>query len=264
MAMADEGYVLPTPGTPKTLGILSVIFGVLMVLYGLCTGGFLVAAKPLMQLAETQVKQAQAQVENQRKEQQKTFDDREKAATTDEEKAAIRKERDAAAASQPPVVKVDMSAATQVLDDPVVMGYSYLQLGSGILLSVLLLVSGIGLIRLAPWGRSLSVAWAGLQILQLVVLTAANVLYVQPIQQANSEKMMAKMEADAKGPNAAPGAAEGVAMARAMNSSGASTILVLGYLVLGSIYPIILLILLNKPAVRAALIGAKPEGPAEF
>jgi len=263
MANAD-GYVLPKPGIPKTLGILNVIFGVLMVLYGLCMVGFLAAAPALMEVAQKTVKEAQTKVAEQQKAQLKSYDDREKAATTEEEKKAIQQEREAVVAGTPPMVKMDLSAASGVLKDPVVMGFSYVQMGSGVILSVILLVAGIGLIRLAPWGRSLSIAWAGLQILQLVVLSAASILYIQPIQKESQEKVLAKMEADAKGGNAAPGAAESIKMARAMSNPGATLIFTLGYLVAGSIYPVVVLILLNKPGARAALLGPKPDGMADF
>ena len=267
MANAD-GYVLPKPAIPQTLGILNVIFGVLMVLYGLCMVGVLAAAGPMMQFAEKTVKDAQSKVEAQQqaqlKAQQKVFDEREKAATTEEEKKAIQQERDAAVANQAPMVKVDMSAATDVLKDPTIMGFSYLQMVTGLILSVILLVSGIGLIRLLPWGRSLAVAWAGLQILQVVLLTGISIAYIQPIQAANQEKMLAKLEANAKAPGAAPGMAESVKMSRAMSTSGATTIMAVGSAVVGSIYPVIVLILLSRPAARAALQGPKPDGPPEF
>ena len=87
-----EGYTLPKPGIPKTLGILNVIFGVLMVLYGMCTVGFMIAAPALTGFAESTVKQAQAKVEESQKAQLKELDEREAAATTDEEKSAIQQD----------------------------------------------------------------------------------------------------------------------------------------------------------------------------
>jgi uncharacterized protein YbjQ (UPF0145 family) len=230
--------------------------------------GVLAAAGPMMQFAEKTVKETQSKVEAQQqaqlKAQMKVFDEREKAATTEEEKKAIQQERDAAVANQPVSVKVDMSAATDVLKDPTIMGFSYLQMVTGIILSVILLISGIGLIRLLPWGRSLAVAWAGLQIVQIVLLTGISLAYVQPIQAANQEKMLAKMEADAKAPGAPPVMAESIKLNRAMSSSGATAIMAVGTAVVGMIYPVIVLILLSRPGARAALQGPKPDGPPEF
>jgi hypothetical protein len=259
-----EGYVLPKPGIPKTLGILNVIFGVLLVLYGFCTLGTLVAAPALVGFAEKTVKDVQTKVEAKQKADLKAFEDREKAATTEEEKKAIQQEREAFVANSPPVVQMDMSAATDALKDPVVMGYSYINLGTGVILSLLLLISGIGLIRLAPWGRTTAIAWAGLQILQLVVLTTASILYIQPVQLQNQQKMLAKMEADVKAGKAAPGVAESLKMSQAMASNGVTTVIALGTAVVGSIYPVVVLLLLNTAGARAALLGPKPDGRAEF
>lgn len=263
MANAD-GYVLPKPGIPKTLGILNVIFGVLMILYGLCTVGILIAAPALMGFAEKTVKEVQTKAEAQQKAQLKVFEDREKAATTEEEKKAIQQERDATIASTPPVVQMNLGGATDVINDPVMMGFSYVQMGTGVILSAILLVAGIGLIRLTPWGRSLSIAWAGLQLVQLVIITAVSVFYLQPLQRPKNEQMLTKMEADAKAPNAPPGAAESAKMARMMSSPAVANATIVGYLLLGSIYPIVTLVLLNRPGARAAVLGQKPEGPGEF
>src|SRR5258708_39122014 len=107
-----EGYVLPKPGIPKTLGILNVIFGVLLVLYGFCMVGTLIAAPAGMRAVEGLVKDVQAKAEAQQKANLKSFEDREKAATTEEEKKAIQQEREAFVANAPQMVRMDMSDAT--------------------------------------------------------------------------------------------------------------------------------------------------------
>jgi hypothetical protein len=259
-----EGYVLPKPGIPKTLGILNVIFGVLLTLGGFCMLVYMAVLPAIVGFAEKSVKDVQTKVEAKQKADLKSFEDREKAATTEEEKKAIQQEREAFVANSPPTIAMDMSAATDALKDPVVMGYTYVNFGTGAILSVILLISGIGLIRLAPWGRSTAIVWAGLQILQLVVLAAANILYVQPIQQQNAEKILAKVEAEAKAGKAAPGLAESVKLSRAMSSNGVTTLMSLGFAVVGSIYPVIVLILLSTPGAKAALLGPKPDGGPGF
>jgi hypothetical protein len=261
MANAD-GYVLPKPGVPKTLGILNIIFGVLLVLYGLCQVGGLLAAPALVQFAEKTVKDVQAQQEAQQKKQLKDLDDRAAAAKTDEEKQAIEKEKANVLAAPPPPQPVDMSAMTGQLRDPTVMAYSYLQFGTGVLMNILLIVAGIGLIRLTSWGRSLSLWLAGLQIVRLAIIAAVGLVVIQPITAVNTEKMLAKMEADAKVQGGAPGAAASVQAARTM--AGMSSLFIVAYLVFGSIYPVVTLILLNSAGARAACQGRKPEGPPDF
>ena len=252
-----EGYVLPKPGIPKTLGILNIIFGVLLVLYGLCSIGGLLAAPAMMQFAEKATKEVQAKAEVQQKQQIKEIEDREAAAKTDEEKQAIQKEKADAIANKPAVPQVDMGAVTEAMQNPTVQGYAYAQAGTGVLMNILLIVAGIGLIRIRGWGRSMALWLAGLQIARLAILTAVSILVVQPVSRANTEKMLVKMEADAKVQGANPAAASSVQMAKAM--AGMSGLFAVGYFVFGSIYPVVTLILLNTAGARAAFVARKPE-----
>ena len=256
MANAD-GYVLPKPGIPKTLGILNVIFGVLLVLVGICTIGSLVAAPAMMQFAEKTVKEAQSKVEAQQKAEDKAFEEREAAAKTDEEKQAIEKERADAKAARPQLNQMDLSAATDVLKNPTVMAYTYGGLVTGLILQVVLLISGIGLIRLRPWGRTLALWWAGLQIVQVAILMVANLAVVLPISRASTEKQIEKLEANAKAPGAGPAQASALQMTKAM--APLQVPMAVGTSLGGMIYPVIVLILLNTNGARAACLPRKIE-----
>ena len=261
MANAD-GYVLPKPGIPKTLGILNVIFGVLLLLGGLCGLVGTIAAPALMKFSEKTVKDAQAKIEAQQKEQLKGLDDREKAAKTDEEKKAIEQERASVIAGQVNAPKIDMSAATDVLDDPTIMGFSYIEMGIGLILNVLLLVSGILLIRLSPSGKSLAVWWAGLSILATVILAVGNLVVVQPANKPHTEKAIAKLEEQAKGKP--PGSIEASTLQWTKMTAGLAVPMVVGKGVLSMIYPAIVLILLNTAGARAALLAKRPTTPEGF
>ncbi|WP_435006834.1 hypothetical protein P12x_004302 [Tundrisphaera lichenicola] len=258
-----DGFTLPKPGIPKTLGILNVIFGVLMVLYGMCTLGFMIAMPALTEFAKSSVNQAQAKIEDRQKAQIKELEEREVAATSEEEKSAIKAEKEELIANPQVMPKIE-TTGMEVLQEPVVKAYSYTQLVSGMILSLILMISGIGLIRLKPGGRTLALSWAVLQIIQIVLLSAVSFFYVQPITVASTEKMFAKMEADASGPNAAPGAAENLKLVKAMQGSGATNVFLILFVVSGCIYPTIVLILLNNPGARAALLGPKPDEQGEF
>ena len=257
-----DGYVLPKPGIPKTLGILNVIFGVLLILVGFCTIGGLVAAPALLQFAEKTAKEVQAKVEVQRKAEEKAIEDREAAAKTDEEKKAIEKELADLKASPPASNPVDVSAATDILKDPTIMAYTYAGLVTGLILHILLLISGIGLIRLTSWGRSMALWWGGLMIVQVALLMVANLAVVLPITRLANEKQIEKLEADAKAQGAGPAQASALQLAKAMGSMQA--VLAVGQSLSGMIYPVILLILLNTAGARAACQVAKPVGLEDF
>ena len=107
MANAD-GSVLPKPGIPKTLGILNVIFGVLLILMGLCGIGSLLVAPAGMKMLDNIKKEVEAKAEAQTKEQLKNLDDQEKAAKTEEEKKAIEQQRATVIAKKANVPQMDM------------------------------------------------------------------------------------------------------------------------------------------------------------
>ncbi len=229
MASAD-GLTLPKPAIPKTLGILNVIFAVLLILLGLCVGGITLLAPAIQQFGQRTMAQQKNQAEAQKASDLKVLDDRAKAATTDEEKATIAKERDAVAGRPLPVMP-DMQTGTEILKDPRVMGFTVAQIVTGLLLHILLLVSGIGLIRL------------------MVIL---------PIQRVNTEATLAKLREDLAKPNVPPTAAMSLQMAETM--AKLAPVIAVGSNLAGMTYPVICLILLSGAGARAACLRRPPEG----
>ena len=229
MASAD-GLTLPKPAIPKTLGILNVIFAVLLILLGLCVGGITLLAPAIQQFGQRTMAQQKNQAEAQKASDLKVLDDRAKAATTDEEKATIAKERDAVAGRPLPVMP-DMQTGTEILTDPRVMGFTVAQIVTGLLLHILLLVSGIGLIRL------------------MVIL---------PIQRVNTEATLAKLREDLAKPNVPPTAAMSLQMAETM--AKLAPVIAVGSNLAGMTYPVICLILLSGAGARAACLRRPPEG----
>jgi Sec-independent protein translocase protein TatA len=251
-----EGTVLPKPGIPKTLGILNIIFGVCLVLFGFCTIGLLIAAPSLMKLGEDMKKQVEAKAEAQKKETEKSYDDRIAAAKTDEEKKALEQEKAAAIDNQPQVA-IDLTGAEAVIKDPKIMAIGLAGGISGLILHIILLISGIGLVRLAPWSRSLACWWAGLQVVQIIVMLALAILITLPANKPIQEAQLAKLEKAAQGKP--PSSPEAVALQMSKMTTSMEVPLTIGSNLLYLIYPIICLVLLNNKGARAALLGGKPE-----
>ena len=254
MATVD-GYALPKPGVPKTLGILNVIFAVLLILGGVCIGASTLLAPAFVQIAQKAQDDVKTQAEARKVADLKILDDREKAATNDEEKATIAKERDVVNARQAPVVP-NFAAGTEVLKDPRIISYNVGLVVSGLIIHIILLVAGIGLIRLTSWGRSLGVWWAGLQIAQLLILAVINFSMILPIQRAANANNAAELKKAAEQPNAPPNAAMAAQIAE--SSSQLAIPMAVAYFVAGMVYPIICLVLLQTPGARAA---CAPRGP---
>jgi hypothetical protein len=116
--------------------------------------------------------------------------------------------------------------------------YSLISMGLGSVAAIVLLASGIGLLRLRAWARKASIAYACYSILTTIVGLAVNYLYVlRPL-------------ADQLGTG---GLQEAVAMG-AMVGSGLGG-------VLGLVFPILLMYFMLRPHVAAAFgAGVGPFG----
>ena len=258
----SQSYVLPKPGVPKTLGILSVIFAVVGILYGLCTLGITMSSTAIMDWSSNTLQQAQKQMDDRQAASFKALDDQEKLATTDAEKASIQAQRNTLKAQPRIDAQVaSMDTAKEALKNPTMMGAAYAQLVTGLALMILLLISGINLIRLRPSGRKLGVTWAVLQIVQLFLLVAVQFTVIQPINKPIQDKQLAALEEQAaKGNN--PAAASTLQLTKIVTSMAPAFLI--GFLVLGSIYPAIMLLMLNGQGARAALQGPKSIETPEF
>ena len=159
--------------------------------------------------------------------------------------------------TQPKTPPVDMKAVTGMLSDPTIMGFPYRTYLTGLILSITLLIAGIGLIRLTAWGRTLGIYWAALQIAQVVLLAVVSFVYVQPKARAAQADMLAKIEANQKAAGAPAGGMPGAQMMKGMEAM-AGPIAVL-QVALGCTYPTIMLVLLSTAGARAACLPAKPR-----
>ena len=256
MASAD-GLTLPKPAIPKTLGILNVIFAVLLILFGVCVGGIALFAPAIQQFGQRTMNQQKTQAEAQKASDLKVLDDRAKVATTDEEKATIAKERDAVVSRLLPVVP-DMQMGTDVLKDPRVMGFTVTQVVTGLILHITLLIAGIGLIRLTPWGRSLTLWWAGLQIVQLLILGVVSFMVILPISKPRTEDGLAKLKEVLAKPNAPPDTAMKIQFTEILVKFAPA--IAVSQNLAGMTYPIICLILLSTAGAKAACLRRPPEG----
>jgi hypothetical protein len=213
----------------------------------------------IMQMSGDMVKQAQAKVEQQRKDQLADLKKEAAEAKTDEEKAQI-KQQIAALEKAPAVTMPNMSIVTDMMKDPAYLAYMSGDLISGLVLNVAMLISGIGLLQLREWGRRLALGTFALKILRLCILAVLAILIIIPMTSRMTSEMMGGM---AQGGAGGPPAAMMGDVAKFQAAIG-SVQAVLGA-VFGSIWPIIAIILLTRPGTRAACLAraslAKPRVP---
>jgi len=114
----------------------------------------------------------------------------------------------------------------QQFDNPIYFGLLCMQMAMGTILAVVVIISGIGLLKFKPWGRKLANFYAVASLLLLVIAIANSVIFqIMPaIQEANNP---------GAGPEAVGGAVGGTI-------GGVLT------LCFGTIYPVCILVFLNR------------------
>ena len=115
--------------------------------------------------------------------------------------------------------------------DPKVRLIGNISTGSGVVVSLVLLISGVALLLMKSWGRTLSIVYAVYDILSKIVFTALSFWFIQSALEAQEE-----VPADIP-----PGTLEGI-FALSFSCS----------LIFGLIYPILLLIFMFRTAVTEA------------
>ena len=118
----------------------------------------------------------------------------------------------------------------------------YASLLQYIVLAILLIISGIGLLKTAPWGRALALVYAALSILSNLGLIVLVLLTDIPTVQEFAEKLATQGE-------------EAQMLANLMKFFAYVPVVVL---LLSLIYPAIVAILMLRPSVAAAFRGETP------
>jgi hypothetical protein len=243
--------VEPKTTTAKVIGILNIVFASLLLLCGLCMGFYVLIFSSMGPLMAGQQPQLQKRLEQLRQDQIRKLEAEEQAAATDQEKRRIREQIRLVQAQ--PIKIPDMS---KLLGDQRVWGFYLVDVLTGLILNVAMLVAGIGLVCLSRWGRTLGIWVAAIKILRLVVLYGLFIVVIVPIQ---TQQIIAFFEEIEK--TLPPGGRGGAAATRGdLAAFGAMmTGYAIGLVITGVIYPIIALILLTRPGVGAACSGARPE-----
>ena len=263
-----SGYVVPQPRIPKVIGILNIVFAAALLICGACSGIY-AAMMPSMAKMMTQV---QAQADTQRKAQiQQSLESvakeekelealpaDQKNAQTEAKKGELterRRELEESLKRPSPMPMFDMSKMG--LDDPKLIGWWATDVVTALILNVLMLVSGIALVRFKPSGLSLGKWVAGLKIARLVVLYSVFIVVIVPPLSRNYARAVVDMFQQQQ-------AAVGKPLPPALGIDQMTRLYTIMYsitgvamMVLGGIYPIVTLWLLSRPGARAACLASK-------
>lgn len=260
----EPGYVVPTPQPAKTIGLLNIVFATLLLLMSLMSIASVLMMPAYVRLMQVQQQKlerdAQKAADAGTEQALRHLEEQEKAAKTDEEKAAYSSQRRALKNRPKPFVP-DMTLGFKIANDPLYRNYQMVDYATGIPLNLALLASGIALLRLRRWGRSLAMWVAMLKFVRAVGFLLASVLIISPAMTKTMGGYLdqtGKQIASQQGGNPANAAKVQQAMQMMTRVMGA---IITGsyaiYFSLAMIYPVVILVILNRPGVRAALV-AKP------
>ena len=266
MSLSEEPNAPAVPNIliPKALGWLNILFGFALMIFGTCCA----AGVPLSTTFDDWIRNQQARVQTEFKERHaneiKALEKQRSEATSDEDKASIDDQIKDAKNTPPPVI--DFGTNNLGLKDPMVLGHFTLDAISGLVLNLLMFVSGFGLLRYREWGRKLAIGVAGLKLIRLLVLTASLLFLVEPriVAKAgawlteSSIKMAVEANDEEEKPFIKPEeAAQITADLRSMLTGLAFYILVLGV-----VYPTLLLSLLTRRGARNACLYRSIRKPS--
>ncbi|WP_152051695.1 hypothetical protein [Tautonia marina] len=248
------------PIATKSLGYLNLVFGSLFLLAVLYESGVVLAMPTFGRLMTWAQSQQQQQRDAQWSARREQFQARLAAAESDEEREVI-------AAEQEVFTLSDMSDpawfgfSMSFLDDPSLRTGVMAKLGVMSVLNGLLIASGIGLIRLRRWGRSIARLSAALMLPAILGFALASV----QLAPGMAERWTAELRESMFPPMPDDDETAAIDAELTLYEQGMSqlfmAVLVGTNGVLG-VYPIIVLVVASRPGVRQAVAGrsARAEG----
>lgn len=259
MNKQQEGqWVVPNPQLPRSFGLMNIIFGSILLLFGVGQAALTFYSPVVFKGFEDQARRQLEELKAKRQTKIAELKDKVKTAKTEEEKKDLEMELQALQSNQglDPAKFLDEIKSLQT--DPRIAIYTYTEMSTGILLNLLMIVSGVGLLALAEWARRLAIATAWLKIARWVAIVAATTFVIVPI---TTEKMQPTFRSIEKqtgrfGGRAAPFAASNLAELSAM----ANVVTAVGTALVAVVYPVFVIWFLTRPPARAAcLAAAKPS-----
>lgn len=248
----------PKTSIPKTIGVLNIVFGSLLLLCSVCYAASLSMQSAMAPMFAGQQAQFQEIQEAERRQKLLELERLEQAAENEIEKADIQAKHKALK-DQPLLKMPDMG---KFMQESSFQAYGMADVATALVLNILMVASGIGLVSFREWGRRLAIWVAVIKIVRLLVLSTVFISVVVPnLTKAFTGMFQEMFNEMAKNPPPGqhiPGAAEIAQMGSGITVMYTAS--AIGMLVLGIIYPVIVLILLLQPRVKTACAGAAMAG----
>jgi hypothetical protein len=254
-------WVVPNPQVPRTLGILNIVFGALLILAGVYSLVMTIYGPQFQKAMFQGMEKVQATEKADRASKIAELKRKEAEAKTQEDKDSLKAEREELEKAGQPDVTVMMNdiANWNPLADLRVAIYTYSEIIAALVLNILMIISGIGLLSLSEWARKLAIWVAWLKIARWIVMTIVVLVLILPITVEKTQKMWDTIQAQAQpGSGGRPVAFPLGGMAQMTAVMGAVSQVF--SLLFASIYPVVVIWFLTRPRTRAACLR-KPAQP---
>ncbi len=119
----------------------------------------------------------------------------------------------------------------------------------GVLLSILLVVAGIGLLQMRPWARVLSILYAVVSILLKIAFAVYTIVLVVPVSREINQIMFQQWRAQARNPQ------EQAMMQAMMNMADSMTVMQAFIPLVTMVYPVVVLVIMLLGSTRQAFVG---------
>lgn len=258
--MAAPRMVVPTPHSANTIGVLNIVFGSLIFLYSLTSLSSLLMAPMFRAPMEAMASSFEDLAKQDHEKVLAGIRELEQAAESEEEREVYRR-RLAEVEQAGPLSAPGMELMTMGFTDSTIMRWSWVDSTTSLLANGLMVLAGAGLVSLRSWGRRLGiwVAWA--KLARLVIVWG--VLWIFVVTPSISQMLGKSVEDMIQQQQAAAGGGGGP-MPFSMTSLYAVMYTAWGVImvVFGAIYPIVCLVVLNRPGVKVACRDPEPTGGA--
>ena len=246
----------PEPIVARSLGMLNLVFGTLFILASAYESGAVLAMPMLGKFLTWALSQEAVQRERAWENRQAEFEQRLKDSESDEEREAIEAERTLAELNQPRNPQW-YGFSMESLDDPKLRAGALAKLGMMVTLHGLLIASGIGLIKLRPWGRATARLSALLLILATIGFAVATIGLVPEIAERWTIEMREVLFDLPKGAEV-PAAIDEALGSYEEGMSRLFSAALAGSAGLAIVYPLVVLVIVSRPGVRRAVEWSKP------
>jgi hypothetical protein len=247
------GFVIPNPKGPKSIGLWSVLFSLLLLGCGVVNLGTMLAMpliQRMLQNVETTAReQAQARQKatiDKLEADIKTIEDPEQKKPLEAQLESLKQQQ----VQKGPMIGVPFKLMTQ----PTLRAFFLTDYATAVVVNGMMLASGLGLLALKEWGRKLALWTAGIKIFRLAALILVNILIVLPISMVEVKNMMEQISGQGNGN---PNSKQFVGMFQSLMDAMQTLVWVFAPIafLLAIAFPIIVIVVLTRPASKAACLS---------